>query len=325
MKLKKIALVLATVLSFSTLAACAGDNKIVFYDYWKANSEAKGEKVNEVLEYEVTFTKSLGLDNLNYTLTYGTGKYVTTLQSVDNTDEYVYKTHLEMPVQYEYNGEKSEAFVDTVDTEVRFYSALKDALKPISSTKTVLSHTPVGSQTSSLADSYVVYQYSITTSYDAEGNGSSQIIYQKTEDMEAKEDTPSTFSILSDKYNYLDNEQILLALRAVQSSTSSGAVACYNPFLKKLQTVSFSFNAAENGAFSHTLNGNALENTTISFRKGTLVLSETNPGATQTVKIATVSSSASNVNRNVMLSLETPLSYSMGTLVYTLKSVTLQS
>ncbi len=324
MKIKKIALVLATAVGVSALAACAGDNKIVFYDYWKTNSETKGEKVSEVLEYDVTFTKSLGLDSLNYTLNYGTGKYVTNLQSVDNTDEYIYKTRLEMPVQYTYDGESSENFLDIVETEVRFYSALKDALKPISSTKTVYSHTPVGEKASSLDDCYVEYNYSITTTYDTQGNGTSCVTYQKTKDTEASEGTPSTFSTLSDKYNYLDNEQLLLALRAIQSSTMSGTIACYNPFLKKTQTIDFSFNSAESSAFSHTLNGEALASSTISYRKASLTLGEKNPGATQTAKIATVSDSASNTNRNVMLSLETPLSYSLGTLVYTLTAVTIQ-
>lgn len=315
MKVKKLTLAIATILSFSTLAACSNNNKIIFNDYWKANSESN-ETVKESLEYDVTFTKGVGFDSLNYKLSYGTGKYVTTLEST-NSNEYVYTTQLTMPVQYEYNGEKTEEFSDIVTTKIRFQ---KKALTPISSEKTVISHSPIGGNATSLESAFVEYNFTITTNYDTNGNGTSAIVYQKTTDMEAHNDKPNTFSILSDKYNYLDNEQLLLGLRAIQSSTSSGKVLCHNPFLKKVQTVNFSFQAAESAAFSFKLNDKELKGETISHRKATLTLDETNPGATQTVKIAAVTNAANNVYRNLILSLETPIAYSMGTLVYTLTS-----
>ena len=65
---------------------------------------------------------------------------------------------------------------------------------------------------------------------------------------------------------------------------------------------------------------------TITYRPVSMVLDEKNPGATQTAWIAKKpeTSSNSNVNRNVLLRLETPLSYGLGSLVYTLNSATYQ-
>ncbi len=317
MNVKKLTLAVAAILSFSSLAACSGNNKIIFNDYWKSNSESN-ETVKESLEYDVTFTKGIGLDSLNYELIYGTGKYVTTLEST-SANEYVYTTQLTMPVRYEYNGEKSEEFSDIVTTKIRFE---KKALTPISSEKTVVSRSPSGGSATSLESAFVEYDFTIKTDYDSNGKGTSSIVYRKTTDMEEVNGEPSTFSILSDKYNYLDNEQLLLGLRAIQSNTTSGKVLCHNPFLNKVQTVNFSFQTAESAAFSFTLNGKELSGETISFRKAQLSLDEINPGATQTAKIATVTDPTNNTYRNVMLSLETPIAYNIGTLVYQLKTAT---
>ena len=60
---------------------------------------------------------------------------------------------------------------------------------------------------------------------------------------------------------------------------------------------------------------------TIDYRSVTMKLSSSNPGATQTAYIATYDNAEMNTHRNVMLKLETPLAYNLGTLVYSLKSI----
>ncbi len=313
MKLKKTALLLAATLCATTLAACGEDKKIVFYDYWKNHSESSNP-VDETLTYSVSFEKGAGLDNVNYELSYENGIYTAHLKT--DGEGYLYTTKLNLSVTYTY-GEKSETFQDSVETEVRFKSAINAPLTPTSSKKTVVSHTPASGNVSNFENSYVAYDYTIETVYGE--TPTSTVTYRETEDIAASFFS-STFTTDSEEYSYLDNEQILLALRAVQSSTTSGTVISYNPFLKATQQVNFSFQTAENDTFTYTLNGEE-KTDTISCRNVNLVLDEINPGATQTAKIAVVTNNTNNQHRNIMLSLETPLSYSFGSLVYKLKTI----
>ena len=142
MKLRKIALALAATLALSTLAACTEtDQKLIFNDYWEQNSLVSSSSINEILEYKVTHDRESapGLDSIGYTLTYGEGTYVTTLKT--HTQGYIYTTSLSMPVTFQYGDDEAETVTDTVTTEVIFQRS-KDGLRPISSTKNVVSHTP---------------------------------------------------------------------------------------------------------------------------------------------------------------------------------------
>ncbi len=319
MKVKKLALCLAALLGATTLAACTDDDKrITFNNYWQYDALSGGATVNETLTYAVTFEEGAGIDSLGYELSYGEGEYVATLKNGADPTLYTYETTLTIPVTFGFDG-KSETFTDKITTTLSFMDA-GNALRPISSKKTVVSHTPASSKPSSLEGSYGAYDYVIETTYNStEGKGYSVITNNTREDKPSQ--TTPKFNYTSGDYSYLDNEQILLALRAVSSTTTSGTVKVYNPFLENTQRVKFSFQEKTGGDFTHTLNGAALTNKSISYRPVTLVLDEKNPGATQTAWIATADSPDKNTNRNVMLYLETPLSYSIGTLKYTLRSV----
>ncbi len=323
MKMKKFACLLAAVLGACSLAACGNaNNKTAFSDYWLKNSLAPGD-VNEVLEYKVTFDKGSGLDGIGYILEYGVGTYKTTLLST--TDGYSYKTELTMPVTYTLGSESSGEQTDKVTTEVTFARADK-ALKPVSSKKTVESRTPKSAAGATVEDCYTHYIYAVDTNYTENGEGTSTVTYTQTKDISAGE-TTSTFACKAEKYSYLDNEQLLLALRAIPLSATDGTVESYNPFLKKTQQVKYSFATATSGDFSHvyTDEGTAVTVKTVPYREVTLVLNEKNPGATQTAWIATHSDAKNNLHRNVMLYLKTPLSYSLGSLEYKLSAMTVNA
>lgn len=326
MKAKKVVLVLAALTVFSSFAACTDVNKKVsFNDYWEKNSMAHGT-IDETLEYKVTHEKGAGLDVIGYSLTYGEGKYVTNLKS--QGEGYVYTTSLTMPVTYQLAGDEAETLVDSVTSQVVFARS-SNGLRPVSSTKTVVSHTPANGAGISTDTCYALYDFSVVTSYPTEGDASSTVTYKKYTIDEAtgekKETDPlviaSTFDFNDDDYSCLDNEQLLLALRAISSSTTMGSFKAYSPFVESMQKIDFNFQAETSAKFSFLLNGNEAK-TDIAYRPVTLSIDATNPGATQTAWIASLSNAQNNTHRNVMLKLVTPLSYSLGSLVYELVSIT---
>ncbi len=315
MKKKFFASLLAGVLALGCLSACTdSDKSVAFSEYWKKNSLSGGE-VKESLTYSVKFEASLGLDNLSYTLSYGEGSYVTLLQST--AQGYAYTTEFTVPVSYTYGGETKE-FEDKVVTKVEFSNK---ALRPISSHKEVLSHTPTNGSPNSLADCYAEFRYKIDTVYNQDGSATAKVVYDKTEDVEAHEADPTSFNYQKGDYSYLDNEEILLALRAISSDTTSGKFKVYDPALESMQTIKFSFEKDATNNFAHAFNGAALPSASITYRAASIQLSAQNPGVTQTAWIAKTNDPQSNTNRNVMLRLETPLSYNLGKFVYELKSV----
>ena len=317
MKLRNIALALAATLALSSLAACTDtDQKLLFNDYWETNSLVASSSIDETLEYKVTHEKGGGLEAIDYTLTYGEGKYVTTLKT--HSQGYIYTTSLTMPVTFQYKDDEAVSVTDTVTTEVIFLRS-KDSLRPISSTKKVVSHTPANNSSGTTKSCYGEYDFSVVTTYPTEGKATSTITYNRTEGEPIV--TTSTFTASDKKYSYLDNEQLLLALRAISSSTSSGSVKIYNPYVEAKQKINLSFSAETGAEFSYLLNGESVK-TNITYRPVTLVIDDRNPGGTQTAWIAKTTKADNNVYGNMMLKLSVPLSYNFGYLVYDLVSVT---
>ncbi len=315
MKTKKLVLAIAAVLGATTLAACTDNNqKILFNDYWQKNWVTE-ETVDETLTYDVKFEKGGGVDTVNYDFSYGTGSYITHLQS--NAQGYEYTTTLTLPVSYQFNG-ATETFTDIVTTKVTFRRS-DEGLEPIASEKKIDSHTPLNLKAKKIEDCYAHYKYAVTTAYE-NGAGKSTVEYDKTKDIE-KRQVPSKFNYNSGKYSYLDNEQAILALRAIPNDISSGSFNVYNPAEKKMERAKFSFSAATGIEFHHTVNGAPLTQKNINYRPVTLSLDAKDAGPSQTAWIATTAEDTTkNVNRNVLLRLEDPLAYSFGKLIYTLVS-----
>ena len=198
----------------------------------------------------------------------------------------------------------------------KFYDVY-NALKPISSEKTLVSHTPTSSGSKSeLSACYQAFEYSVSTIYDADGKGGVAAVAQK-----GQASVENRFEIDEKKYSYLDNEVLLFAARGLNSVVTSAKLISYSPFAKAVQTVGFNFAAEESASFTFLKNGEE-RTQTITYRPMTMVLNEKNPGASQTAWIAKTTDSQNNLHRNVILKLQTPLSYSLGTLVYTLASAT---
>ncbi len=319
MKAKKLMPLLALVLCLSSIGGCTKtDEKIPFGNYWNTASLTNAD-IDETLVYDVRFD---GNNNsmFNYKLSYENGKYVTHLiNSTENGENiYIYTTELTIDVVYTL-GSQTKTLSDSVTTEVRFLTAEK-ALRPISSKKTVISASPVNGDTSSVENCYQVYDYEVTTTYEADGSKGTSTVVDNTK--ESNNSVVKNFEIEREKYSYLDNEQLPFALRAIPIEKTSATALVYSPFVNKTQKVGFSFSSEESGEFSFFRAGNTetKAKNLINYREVKMVLKETNPGATQTALVAYTKDTQNNLFRNVILKLETPLSYGLGSLIYELNS-----
>lgn len=319
MKNKKLLSFLAVTLSAVAFSGCTSGSKTVeFKNYWLKDSLATSvEQYEETLVYNVTFQKESGLDSMSYDLDYQNGSYTTTLKHYSD-GKCEYTTKLTVDVVFTVDGGDPVVKQDSVETYVQFYRA-QDSLTPIKSTKTLRSHTPLNAtkSVSSAEDCFLPVRYTMETDY-ADGKG--VCVYQdlipvneNSEELPA----PSTFDFsMSKKYSYLDNEQLLIGLRAMSTSTTSATVKTFSPFVKALQQVSVSFNSKEESTtIDVTENGTAISKKPFTYRIAEMVIKAKNSGATQTVWIA------NEKNRNVMLHMETPLSFGIGSLVYDLTSI----
>ena len=317
MKLKKFTTVLACVLAACSFAACTDkDKQVQLNPYWQENSQAF-TNIDEMLTYKVAFESDTGMNTIGYTVAYSDGEYTTHLQSTQENGEniYAYATKLTIKVTYTY-GSESVTLDDCVTSVTKF----SETLKPISSDKEIISNSPVNTNGghTSVADCYASYHYTVSTTY-SEKEGVSTVTNLKDAEnpIEVRKET---FNCTGGNYRYIDNEQLLFALRGVSNSTTTGKFRFYNPFIDELQLVKFTFDEESGQKFDYLENGNTVSKD-IAYRPVSITLDATNPGETQTAWFAKCSNPENNANRNLLLKLETPLSYNLGKLVYTLYSV----
>ena len=319
MKTKKLlSIFAAAIISATALSACtAGDTKIEFKNNWLKDPLLSQTSLTETLCYDVAFEKSAGSNTLKYDFGYENGSYTTTLTKRSD-DEFEYTTTFTIDVVYAWNGETT-TLQDKVETYVHFKNA-NDGLTPIKSTKTILSHAPVNAinEVSALSKCYNTSHYYIETNY-ADGKGVTKV-QQDPDIAEGEKDykTPKTLNFnMGKKLSYLDNEQLLLGLRAFDSSTTSGNVQSYGVFEGAMQKIGLSLKSSKESKelnVAVTENGQTKDVKLFEYRTATISLKAANSGADKTVWVATE-------NRNVILRIEHPLPFNFGTLVYSLKSV----
>ena len=327
MKAKKFLAAIALALTATTFAACTNsDNAIDFSPYWNSHWNVS-EKIDETLEYDVTFEKGTPMTNINYELDYTNGLYTTHLvEDPTKAGFYTYTTTLEITAVYTYKSEVKE-LTDSVVSTVTF--SMNDGFAPIKSEKWIVSHSPANATVSRVTQAYDEFHRHVLTDYTGEDAVCKVWDSKPNSDGTANEKLLSeeTFSGKSGKHSYIDNEQLLLALRCISTSVDSAKVKVYSPFTDETQKIKLSFEdedeSMEVSYFDYTANPDATEKVKKAFdyRSVTMKLSSSNPGATQTAYIATYDNPEMNTSRNVMLKLETPLAYNLGTLVYSLKSI----
>lgn len=322
MKKKKLFPVISSILGTVLLASCGTGVSTSFSANWYANTSINtvvGD-TRETLTYSVTMKEepSAGAAFAAY---YTDGAYTTSLSTETRNGEllYSYTTNLAISVQFAFNGEYSDKFKDEVTSKVLFKNT-RSGLQPIHSEKFVESHSPASLEPKSLATSYTYYKYSIAIDYNENcTEGKSVYTNLLTEEPTVKE---NSFSI-SDKYTYIDNEELLFAFRGVSfessqqlqrnNSTSSGT---------QTQTVKATPESLTTEEFEFTLNGTTAKRA-IEYYPVSISAVADNPTASQTAWYAKTTDTSANTYRNMLLRLEIPVFYNTGTLVYELRSAEL--
>lgn len=322
MKTKKLIPFLALFLCLPYFSGCKKDQTVSFGNYWEKVSLAP-EGIDETLVYNVRLEKT-GNTLWGYSLDYTNGVYNTHLASItDETNSlpgYSYTTELTIDATYTCNGVASEPLKDTVFTEVKFLSA-EHGFRPISSKKTVKSHSPTTNESTTVSDCYQFYHYEVNTAYDWNGNkGVSTLTYFNEEGEQITTETKE-FDVPKEDFRFLDNEQLPFALRGISNTTSSATFWVYSPFLGLSQQVALTFSEEESAEFSfYRATSEEKQKATITYRPVKMVLNEKNPGATQTIWVAKMTATQENTFRNVILKMECPVSYNLGSLIYELRS-----
>ncbi len=318
---RKFFLAMTMVLTTSFLASCsacdscAGTTKITFKDYYLKNESINQGEVYEQLTYKVTH-QDAGTYN-GYEVVYENGTYVTTLTKSLNDEYFTLTSELTIDVRYTYK-EETVSFTDTVVSSVEFYSA-DSTLRPVRSNKTLHTRTPSSGDVSKLEDCYVEYNQTVSIEYSADlSEGRSLIVDHLDED----EEISSSFTVEDmDKYTYVDNEQLLFALRCLDADTS-GKVQLYSPFLERTQNVAISADSSTKTSFNLTIDGEEKSGEEITYVPFTLTIDEENSGQSQTVWVAKTTAADDNKYRNVILKYISPMPYTLGELQYELVSMT---
>ena len=312
MKAKKLFSCLALTLCATTLTACVKTDKHVAFSYYWYQDADIPTQTTETLVYDVSFKQDSGLAQ-NFTVDYK-GTMTTRLQKTDE-NKYRYESSLVMDVTYTLNGEQC-TLQDTVNAWVEFKN--DKSLSPIASHKEIVNHSPANLEATKLEECYVKYDYTLDTTYqDGLASGETKMVNNETET------TQSNSFEFDNKLTVLDNELLLLALRGINPKTySAPSFAVYAPFTNAVQTIKASFGTKEEGTeFTFKKDGEEEKKSrVINYYPVTLSIDAKNPGQSQTVWVAETNDSKSNLYRNAILRLETPISYNLGTLVYELAS-----
>ena len=321
MKRKFLTTALTALLAVSTLSACGANYKVSFNDYWKKSVfDSAQQTLTETCEYDVGFeSTAVG----NFSVAYQNGTYKTTFISTTTTEqqvEYTFTTEFSIQVQYKVGNDTSQWLDDSAYTSVTFHSS-KDGLMPIRSEKRMVSHSPLNISPSSLEVAYKKYDQTIVTQYDEKCESATATI---TDNKLTQDNvTTQTFDISHSKYNYLDNESLLFALRCINTdATTSTKFNIYSPLDADMQKFSVNFNTATSKDFTFSINGESAVSRSVSYYPVGLQLSaNTNTGTLKSIWIAKRTDAQNNTYRNVILRQETPLAYALGTLTFSLKSI----
>lgn len=323
--MKKIRLAgLLLLAPLTLLSACSGGTPLSFTANWYRNT-ALGGSVNDTLEeltYEVSFTPAE--NDSSFSVEYDTGSYTTRLINANialsdgSTKEgYIYATELTISGRYRLGSEVSEDFSDRVSSSVSFLP-VTDGLKPVKSEKEVLSTSPIVSLPETLEGAIETYHYTYAVSYDA-ALTTATAVYT---DLNAETPAPETREYAIDgTTTYLDNEQILFALRGL-SLSSVATFRTVNSVMGIVTEVSTGTSTTGPTSLKEsvdfTMDGTAVK-TEIDAVQVPIIYQSTPSGQQQDLVYAATTDTNNNTYRNVLLRMEVPVLQSLGTLVYRLK------
>lgn len=321
---KKLTFISAMALSAALLVGCSTTPKATLSANWYADTSITNaiNGTYEQLTYDVTY-QSAGSSNKYYSVKYENGTYVTTLTNdiytwKDGTKEEVYKLETCLTISGTYTmGTSSISFDDKVES-VTYFRPVTSNLTPIYTEKHINSTSPLSLSPADAEQMCVNYNYSNYIVYEKDlSSATVTSVNHKKEDSKVSK----TYD-LNVSGSIFDNEAVLFAGRGINfiSGSTNNSVSVnasvLSPEVGRVQTVNYAFSSSQNTKL--TLNGKEVEIPTATV---SLSLSEDYSGAKQTVVYAQKADGV-NTYRNALVSMQTNLSYSLGSLVYTLSSAT---
>ncbi len=334
MKIRKIA-GLFLLAPLTLCAACAGGvQHMEIRTNWYRNTflgdDIRGTR--ETLEYEVTMPSAEeggSAEHNGLTAEYTGGVYTMSLKNatieLDNAvkeEGYVLETSLSIDVRFTYGGQTSAALHDVVTSRVEFRSAGEN-LKPVYSTKTAHTHVP-NDVPSSLETSYAEYHYTYEVEYDDGLTLAAVTFTDHLAGSNGKVPEPVKSEVdIEGKSTFLDNEQILFALRGV-NLLSAPVFRTLDPTMGTVQEVSLRQSTTEVNEAVHASfeqNGEPFSAESIAAYECAIGY-RNNIGQERTIVFAKTTDPNENVYRNVPLRIEYPILRSLGKLRYTLKKAT---
>lgn len=330
--MKKIRVACLSLLApLALLCACAsGTPELSIESNWYSQT---GERhvvtpTYEKLDYKIAFKASDQAEESGYTFAYENGIYSTVLtnetialQDGTSATGYRFTTALTVDVTVRYNGETSETFHDNVTTYALFLDA-DSGLKPVKSGQEVHSTVPGGTPAGSfesVSKAYLKYDYTITTEYDSALSEAKMKVDNLNSDKD-DENEPMTVK-LKGSGTYLDNEQLLFALRGVDLANPS-SFRSINPNSKQCAGVTF-YNSpvSVREVCTFRMDGEeTAQQRTVEAYEFSLSYSQQYSGEAKKFVYAKTTSKTDNTYRNVLLRAEMPGIYSHGNFVYTLTS-----
>lgn len=336
-------------------AGCGGNSKnlAVVNSNWYTGTSYKGiqpsfiyendpdNNTREIITYTVTHDKS-DAGNGIYSADYKEGSFTTTFYAfkynwnenkVYPGDEeeilYAFETELEIKVQYTYTAtnEQTDWYEDGISS-VAFFRAAGKQLQPVYSRQEIKSHSPASLQPASIeyVCEYVEETYENFYNFDCTAvttvNGEESNVYEGLDDI---------------KYTVFDNSSLYIAARSLKLSESlsqtiylysaasggpaeyviTGADTALDSTEEQNEINYISEEMEEKGLFFPDDNRNTVPTVAVNidYAGGDL------HGTTQTVWYAAIENADYNVGRTTMLKISTPLSYSLGTLNYSLNKI----
>ena len=328
--MKKIAFAALLLAAPLALSACGGTTSALAIEAnWYANTKLGDNNIGgtyEKLVYTVGTEGGRPVTRDGYSVFYGKtsdeetereGTYTTVLTAEQYEPEdgsapwkyYKLTADLSVTVRFGYGNAAAE-FVETSHSEVTFLPA-GGGLAPLRSFREVHCHTPTEYPTEQLLCNEYHYSYEATYKGDL---SSATIVYK---DLLNKTEQTDSYELEGDG-SYLDNEEIMFALRGVYSFLP---FRTFNTSMGKVMTVE-TRNAKENGSknFSYVRNGE-----TFSGEVGTYLYSigyGSGVGVAASLLYAAKTSDSDNFHRNALLEMDLPVLRSFGNIHYRLKEAT---
>lgn len=317
--MKKFAFAALLLAAPLVLTACGGSaSPLVIESNWY-NDTKLGDNIAgtyEKLVYTVGTDGGRPVVRDGYSVFYTDGTYTTELNTKqsafeDGTEAFVYTLTQDLSVKIVFSyGTATHEYTETSHSYVEFLSVAQ-RLRPVASFREVSCHVPTSYPAADrLCEEY---HYSYEVKYDP-STTAAKVIYK---DLAASTERTDTYELEGDG-TYLDNEEIMFALRGVYSFT---AFRTFNTSMGRVMDVESRENKTnEIRHFVYTRNGTPFDGDLDTYQYE--IGYGGGVGVAATLLYAAKTNDIGNEHRNVLLNMKLPVLNGFGSLSYTLTEAT---